>query len=117
VTALTQRPIEALPSERVALGRLARNAALRVPGVMRTDAGPDGRWITAGGGERIEGVTCTAATDGGYEVSLRLVCAIVPLPRLADQVRRAVAADAARRRIAVAKVCVHVADLVAAELL
>ena len=68
------------------LARLARDAALRVPGVIGTDAGPSGVVITEGAQQRLEGVLCVATKDGGYDVTLRLVCGLVPLLALGDAV-------------------------------
>ena len=102
-------------SERMRLARLAHAAALRVPGVIRADGGPVGLFVSAGDGERVEGVICTAAADGGYEISLRLVCALVPLQRVAEQARTAVVADASRAGIRVASVDVQVADVAGPE--
>ncbi len=42
----------------------------------------------AGDGERLEGVTCIAAPEGGYEVSLCLIADLVALYPLAERVRR-----------------------------
>ncbi len=98
-------------SERFRLARLARDAALRVPGVIGTDIGPMGSFITAGGGERLEGVICAATRDGGYEVSLRLVCALVPLPALGELVKHAVTRSASLAGIPLDRVDVHVAAL------
>ncbi len=69
---------------------LARDAALAVDGVLGLDAGPTELFMTAGGGVRVGGVRSVAAPEGGFEVTLRLVCALVPLPALADRVREAV---------------------------
>lgn len=101
-----------IPSERFRLARLAREASLRVPGVLATDTGPMGLFITVGGGQRLEGVVCVAA-EGGYEVSLRLVCALVPLPQLGEQVTAAVTSSAARAGIPLESVSVHVAAVAA----
>ena len=98
-----------LGSERFRLARLARDAALRIPGVVGTDTGPIGMFITVGGGERLEGVICVATKNGGYEVTLRLICAVVPLPKLGEQVKAAVAATAAEAGIPLDSVSVHVA--------
>lgn len=105
------RPVPAR-SERVRLARLARDAALRVPGVAGADAGPDGRFVTVGDGQRLAGVMCVAST-GGYDVSLRLVCELVPFVELGKSVRTAV-----RRATAgfpLESVSVHVAGLTGAE--
>ncbi len=85
----------AVGSERVRLARLARAAALRVPGVLGTDSGPGNLFVTVGGGERLEGVVCAAAKEGGYEVALRLVCGMVALPQLGERVKAAVSKAAA----------------------
>lgn len=98
-------------SERVRLARLAREATLRVAGVVGTDTGPDGMFITVGGGERLEGVLCVATKDGGYEVTLRLVCQLVPLLALSEQVQAAVMRVTARAEIPVDSVSVHIAAL------
>jgi hypothetical protein len=103
-------------SPRFRLARLARDTALRVPGVMRGDAGAAGLFVTTGEGERLDGVTCVAVSGGGYEVSLWLVCGMVPLLRLADRVRATVTSSAARAGIAVTSVTVHIADLAVPEL-
>lgn len=99
-------------SERVRLARLARDAALRVPGVVGTDTGVNGVFVTVGGGERLEGVICAATTDGGYELSLRLVCELVPLVALGERVKAAVQRAATLVGIGVDSVSVHVAALV-----
>lgn len=101
-----------IPSERFRLARLAREASLRVPGVVGTDTGPMGLFITVGGGQRLEGVVCVSA-KGGYEVSLRLVCALVPLPPLAEQVTAAVTASAAEAGLPLESVSLHVAAVAA----
>lgn len=102
-------------SERFGLARLAREATLRVPGVVRTDPGPTGLFVTVGGGERLEGVRCVATKEGGYEISLRLVCALVPLPQLGDRVKAAVLSTAAKAGIALESVSVHVAAVAGPE--
>jgi hypothetical protein len=102
-------------SERVRLARLARAAALRMPGVASVDAGPTGLFFTAGGGERLDGVTCVAASGGGYDVSLRLRCELVPLHELADAVKTAVSHDASLAGIALADVSVLITDVVEPE--
>ena len=72
------------------LAQMAHDAALRVSGVIRTDVGPAGLFVSVGDGQRVEGVICTADRDGGYAISLRLVCALMPLQPIAEQVRAAV---------------------------
>ena len=98
-------------SERFRLAQLAREAALAVPGVMATDTGEMGLFVTVGGGERLEGVICAATRDGGYEVDLRLVCGLVPLLDLGEQVKAAVQRAARIAGITLASVSVHIAAL------
>jgi hypothetical protein len=98
-------------SERVRLARLARIAALGVPGVRTADRGPTGLCFTAGGGERIDGVACVATRSGGYDVSLCLICELVALPTLGDQVGDAVRGGAYATGIAVNAIDVHVVDV------
>jgi hypothetical protein len=81
-------PVE--PSERVQLARLALDAALGVDGVVSSDAGPLGTWVTADRGERLPGVVATALADGVYGVELHLVTEVVPLRPLAERVRSSV---------------------------
>jgi hypothetical protein len=97
------------------LARMAHDAALRVPGVIRTDVGPAGLFVSVGDGERVEGVICAADRDGGYAISLRLVCALMPLQLIAQQVRAAVAAAGSTAAIRVISVDVAVADVAGPE--
>jgi uncharacterized alkaline shock family protein YloU len=97
------------------LARMAHEVAMRTRGVVRTDGGPGGLVVSVGDGERVEGVTCVAATDGGYEVSLRLVCALMPLEPIAEQVRTAICAKAVTAGIHVSSVNVQVADVAGPE--
>lgn len=99
-------------SERVRLARLARDAALRVPGVVGTDAGPSGVLITEGARQRLEGVLCVATKDGGYDVTLRLVCGLVPLLALGDAVQATVRRAADLAALPVDSVDVQVAAVV-----
>ncbi len=101
----------AVGSERFRLARLAREASLRVPGVAGTDIGPSGLCVTVSGGQRAEGVMCVAARGGGYEVTLRLVCELVSLPQLGEQVKATVTRAATRAGIALESVSVQVAAL------
>ncbi|HLI61547.1 MAG TPA: hypothetical protein VKV21_17970 [Solirubrobacteraceae bacterium] len=106
-------PIERpAPGARIALAALARDVALTVNGVAGLDDGPAGLFVTAGGGERIGGVRCVAAPEGGYEVSLRLVCELVPLLDLADRVRAAVTEAARAAELRLASVTITIADVV-----
>jgi hypothetical protein len=100
-------------SERLRLARLARDTALAVPGVQATDGGPLGLIGTLAGDERVLGVTCTPVADGGYDVTLRLVCALAPLPALAAQVRETVLRVATGAGLSVSELKVHVTDLAA----
>lgn len=102
----------AVESERVRLALLARGAALSVPGVVSADAGPTGLFTTAGGDEPVEGVMCVAAPEGGYDVSLRLACLLVPLPALGQRVQSAVEAVGRRAGISVASVSVYIAEVI-----
>jgi len=104
----------AVGSERFRLARLTRDAALRVPGVLDTDTGPMGLFVTVDGAQRVEGVMCMATSGDGYEVSLRLVCALVPLLALGELVRAAVRRTAAVAGIELESVSVHVAALAGA---
>jgi len=101
----------AVGSERFRLARLARDAALRVPGVVGTDPGPAGLFVTVDRGERLEGVLCVATQSGGYEVSLRLVCGLIPLLALGERVKTAVQRTATSAEISLDSVSVHVAAL------
>jgi hypothetical protein len=102
-------------SPRMRLARMAHDVAMRTRGVVRSDIGPGGLFVSVGDGERVEGVTCVAATDGGYEISLRLVCALVPLQPIAEQVRTVVGAKALTAGIHVVSVNVQVADVAGPE--
>ena len=99
------------PSTRVRLAQLARAAALATPGVVGLDTGPAGLFLTVGGGTRVSGVTCAVAPGDGYDVALRLVCALVPLQQVGDRVRDAVVTVGAEERIAVRSVSVLIADV------
>ena len=103
---------QATRSERVGLAQAAREAALAVPGVAGTDSGPTGLFTTAGGGQRIAGVTCVAAVDGGYDVALRLRCELVDLPALGERVKLVVRHAAARNGLVVSDLRVDIVDVV-----
>jgi hypothetical protein len=105
-------PAHGATSPRIALAALARDTALAVAGVVALDAGIGGLFVTAGGGERVPGVRCLAAPEGGYDVALRLVCRLVPLHPLAETVRRAVATAATAAHLELATVTITVADVV-----
>jgi uncharacterized alkaline shock family protein YloU len=106
-----EQPPYRQPSPRLALAELARAAALSVAGVVALDAGAGGLFVTAGGGERVPGVRCLAAPEGGYDVALRLVCRLVPLHSLAETVRQAVISAASMAQLELATVTITVADV------
>jgi hypothetical protein len=84
------------PGDRTRLARVALEAALTTPGVLRGEAGPRALRLTVDRGERLAGVSATAQRDGRYDVDLRLVADLVPLHPLADAVRARVRASAGR---------------------
>jgi hypothetical protein len=99
-------------SERVRLARLVLAAAFAVPGVLGADAGPQGAFVTeTAAGDRLPGVSCVAASPGGYDVSLRLVCGLVALYPLGERIRTAVMRAATLAGVTVQSVSVHFADL------
>jgi hypothetical protein len=75
---------------RVRLARVARAAALAVDGVAALSDGGDPARSVAAGDARIEGVACAARAEGGYDLTLYVIAAMVPLPALAGRVRDAV---------------------------
>jgi hypothetical protein len=101
------------PSDRVRLTREAREAALRVPGVVGTDTGPTGLYLTTARGERFEGIICAATSDGGYDISMRLIADMVSLPDLSEQVTAAIGSTATRVGVPCRSVSVHFADVLA----
>ncbi|HTU29723.1 MAG TPA: hypothetical protein VMF07_10100 [Solirubrobacteraceae bacterium] len=107
-----ERPAHGEPSPRLVLAALVHDTALAVDGVVALDTGPGGLFVTAGGGERVPGVRCLAAPEGGYDVSLRLVCRLVPLPALAERVRAAVVTAATSAGLNAETVTITVADVV-----
>jgi hypothetical protein len=115
MTEANQIPAEgpARPSDRVRLTRAARDAALRVPGVVATDTGPMGLYLTMAGGERLEGIICAAATDGGYDISVRVIAGLVSLPDLSEQITAAITRAAGRLGVSCSSVSIHFADLLA----
>ncbi len=109
-----EAPAASARSERVRLAWTAREAALAVPAVAATDAGPLGVHVTAApGGERLDGVTCVASGEGAYSIALRLICEPVPLHPLAEQIGAAVRASASEAGLGdvLDGVSVHFADL------
>lgn len=101
------------PSDRVRLTRAAREATLRVPGVVATDTGPMGLYVTVVGGERLEGIICAAANDSGYDISVRVIAGLVSLPDLSDQITAAITRAAGRVGVSCRSVSIHFADLLA----
>ena len=99
------------PSRRLALAQAALDAALGVPGVRGTDAGPFGVYMTAAAGQRLPGIVCAATRDGGYEVSIRLVADMVELPALGKRVMSAVRRAARTTGVSLDEVSVHFADI------
>jgi hypothetical protein len=102
-------------SPRMLLASMTYDVAMRTRGVVRTDVGPGGLFVCVGDGQRVEGVTCVAAADGGYEISLRLVCALMPLQPIAEQVRTVVGARAVAAGIHVTSVNVQITDVTGPE--
>lgn len=91
-------PATAGATRRVALARLALDAALAVPDVVAGDAGMHGLRVTADPrAGLLRGVSVTAERDGRYAVDLRLVARLAPLVALGEAVRRRVQ-DSARRQ-------------------
>ncbi|MDQ6745696.1 MAG: hypothetical protein M3Z27_06760 [Actinomycetota bacterium] len=90
---------------------MARQAALRVPGVSSLDNGPTGLFACGEGGRRVNGVVCAALSEDAYEISLRLVCDPVPLAELSERVRAGIDRAAADAGIGLERVHVHIADL------
>jgi hypothetical protein len=82
-----------------------------VPGVLDTDSGPSGLHVTRADGQSLDGVRCVATGHGGYEVSLRLICGLVPLIGLATTVRSRVTAAATQAALPIDNVHVHVAGV------
>jgi hypothetical protein len=88
-------------SPRVALARLALEAALAMPDVVAGDAGMNGLRVTADpAAGLLRGVSVTAERDGRYAVDLELVARMVPLMRLGETVRRRVHESARRQGLA-----------------
>ena len=105
-------PIPLPASDRLRLATLVRDTALTVTGVDGLDAGPTRTFVTAGAGEIVGGVNCVAAPEGGYDVSLQLVCELVPLHPLADRVRAAIKAAASDERLIAQSVTIRITDVV-----
>ncbi len=104
-------PIANGPSARVRIAQIARETALAVPGVADLDAGPDGRFATTGGGVLVPGVTSIIAPEGGYDVTLRLICEMVALHPLGDRVREVIQTTTADAGLAVASVSILVTGI------
>jgi hypothetical protein len=99
-------------SDRLRLARAARAATLAVAGVVATDAGPAGLHATTARDERLEGIICAANRDGGYDISVRLIAGMVPLPDLSDRVTAAIHRAAVRVGVPCSAIAVHFADVV-----
>jgi hypothetical protein len=105
-------PLVGSPSDRVRLAQVAREVALAAAGVADLDAGPAGTFCTAGAAHRVAGVTCTASPDGGFDLSLRLVCELVPLHAVANRVRRRIQTAAGHQQLEVASITILIANVV-----
>lgn len=105
------------PSERSRLARVALEAALAVPGVVRGEAGGGVPRVTVDPAGRLVGVAATAQRDGRYALDLRLIAEVVPLLPLADGVRARVQRAAAQAGLAGAlgRVDVEFANLLTVE--
>ena len=101
-------------SERLRIAGMAHATALGIRGVRRTDPGSAGEFATVENSGRVAGVMCAAAAGGGYDASLRLVCELVPLHELCEQVRTAVKERASSAGLNLRRVDVHVTDVVPA---
>lgn len=99
-------------SPRMRLAGVARDTALRVGGVLALTSGADGRFAVVSGENRIDGVLCVATRGGGYDVALRLVCALVPLVDVGERVRQKVREAAAAAGLPLETVSVLVVDVV-----
>jgi hypothetical protein len=106
-------PAAPIESPRLRLARLARDVAAGTPGVLALDAGDDGRFTVVSGEERINGVVCVAGAGETYDVELRLICGLVPLIALGEGVRARVREMAARARLPLGGISVHIARVAA----
>jgi hypothetical protein len=84
---------------------------LAVPGVITTDTGPAGLHATTARNERLEGIICAATSDGGYDISVRLIVGLVALPDLSDRVTAAINRAAVRIGVPCSSVAVYFADV------
>lgn len=92
---------EAAGSLRVRVARTALQAALQAPGVVGSDPGPSRVRVTADPpADPLVGVSATAQADGRYAVDLSLVADMVPLPALAEEVRKRVRKRTQTERLA-----------------
>ena len=99
-------------SDRLRLARVSRAATLAVPGVITTDIGPTGLHVTTARSERLEGIICAANSDGGYDVSVRLIAGLVSLPDLSERVTAAINRAAVSVGVSCSSVAVYFADVV-----
>jgi hypothetical protein len=94
-------PSQVGDASRVVLARLALDVVSTIPGVVGTDAGPGGLYVTADPPFGIlRGVSVIAQSEGGYELDLCLVARMVPLLPLGEEIRRRLRARAAREGLA-----------------
>jgi hypothetical protein len=99
-------------SDRLRLARAARVAMLGVPGVIGTNAGPTGLHVTTARGDRVEGIICAATSDGGYDISVRVIAGLVALPDLSERIAGAIRLVASRIGVPCSSVAVYFADVV-----
>lgn len=85
---------------RAELARVARSAALAVPGVLAANPGPEGRYLTTYADAPIDGVVAAAQGEGRFSVDLFLTGGLVALHPLGEQVREAVAVAARKADLA-----------------
>jgi hypothetical protein len=58
-------------------------------------------------------VNCATAPEGGFDLSLRLVCELVPLYAVGERVRAAVEAAAADAQLIAQTVTIRIVDIIA----
>jgi hypothetical protein len=106
-----EQPVTSGPSDRVRIAQIARETALAMPDVVDLDPGFGGRFVTVGGGIRVDGVVSVVAPEGGYDVSLRLVSEMVALHPLGDRVRAAIHTAAVDAGLVVASVSILIVEI------
>lgn len=99
---------------RATLARLAHEAALGAGGVVALDDQRPLASTAAEGGERVRGIWCVAEPSGRYELHVYITVRPVPIPALAERIRRRVRAAARRQGLAkeVGAIEVVVVDIV-----